>query len=220
MDHILADLYHHCVMPHLSEIELDSNASGSTTFWGLQTTLVDKMLTSIHLDRTSTFWDLGCGVGNITVQVSLQTGCQSFGLELAPHRVRIAKALVDKYKTAIKMWGFSAGNISIELGDLHNDEFWDHIKTAGLILVNNLVFEPAANHILWGKLQSIKLGASVVVLKQLEVKQGGELAHGVTSSGEDTSFSIRTIQSVENRLGRNQAFYIYQKVREGDFTAA
>jgi hypothetical protein len=220
INHILADLYHRCVMPHLSEIQLDSNASGSTkevTFLGLQSTFVDKMLTSVHLHKTSTFWDLNCGVGNIAVQVNLETGCQSFGLELVPLRVRIAKALVDEYKTACTMWGFSTEDIGIELGDLHNDEFWDRIKTADLILLNNLVFEPVTDHIFWGKLQSIKLGASVVVLKQLEIKQGGELAHGVTSSGEDTSFSIRSIQSVD---GHNAAFYIYRKVKEGDCTVA
>ena len=86
-DHILADLYRRCVVPHLSEIQLDTNISGSTkevTYGELHSTFVDKILTSIHLDKTSTFWDLGCGVGNITLQVNLQTGCQSFGLEIVP----------------------------------------------------------------------------------------------------------------------------------------
>ena len=114
------------------------------------------------------------------------------------------------------MWGFPVGNIGIEHGDLRDDQFWDCIKTVDLILVNNQVFEPATDHILWGKLQSIKLGASVVVLKQPEVnKQGGKLAHGV-SSGEDTGFSIRSIQSVGNQVswhGHSQMFHIYQKVK-------
>jgi hypothetical protein len=61
-----------------------------------------------------------------------------------------------------------------------------------------------------------------VVLKQLEVdKRGGKLAHGVTSSGEDTSFSITSIESVENQVswhGHSQIFYIYRKVKEGKFS--
>lgn len=43
--------------------------------------------------RNTEFWDLGSGIGNVVIQVALQVGCPSYGVEIQRHNHEVATEL-------------------------------------------------------------------------------------------------------------------------------
>ena len=41
--------------------------------------------------------DLGCGIGNVVLQVAAQTGCEAYGIEINETPCKIAKRQLKEY---------------------------------------------------------------------------------------------------------------------------
>ena len=94
------------------------------------------------LPPSGNFLDLGCGVGNVVAQASLQTGCRSYGIECMETPARIASRMLPQFKARCRMWGVNVGEIELEHGDMLKSKRVDElIPQADVVLVNNKVFD-------------------------------------------------------------------------------
>ncbi|KAJ7148850.1 histone methylation DOT1, partial [Mycena filopes] len=103
---------------------------------------------TVHLKERSLFLDLGSGVGNIVMQVSLQTGCRGYGIELRPPVAALAHSLLTNFLEHCGMWGLRAGQIDLEQDDIClSRRLPSLLSQADLVLVNNKAFEqPRESH--------------------------------------------------------------------------
>lgn len=80
----------------------------------------------------------------MVLQVSLETGCKSFGIEIQPLAAGIAREQLEQFKTRCRMWGVRMGDVELEEGDMLKSKRVDElIAKADVVLINNKVFEGA-----------------------------------------------------------------------------
>jgi H3 lysine-79-specific histone-lysine N-methyltransferase len=46
--------------------------------------------------------DLGCGIGNVVLQVAAQTGCEAYGIEIMETPCKFAKRQLKEYAARMK----------------------------------------------------------------------------------------------------------------------
>jgi cyclopropane fatty-acyl-phospholipid synthase-like methyltransferase len=73
---------------------------------------VDLLLSYLHLDRSSTVLDLGCGPGLITNYIHNKTGCEIVGIDNSNHAIEYAK---NRFESRLNKIRF----IEKEMQDLH-----------------------------------------------------------------------------------------------------
>ena len=96
------------------------------------------------MNADSLFIDLGSGVGNTVCQVTLETGCKSFGVELLNTPACVAQTQLQQLKIRCKMWGISLGDVELEHNDMLKSKRVDELLSkADVVLVNNKVFDEA-----------------------------------------------------------------------------
>lgn len=64
--------------------------------------LVKDFLAKVQLTSKSVFMDLGCGIGNVVLQVAAQTGCESIGIEIMELPAKFAKRQLKEYAARMK----------------------------------------------------------------------------------------------------------------------
>lgn len=118
------------------------------------------------LGPDSVFVDLGSGVGNLLIQIALQTGSEAYGCEMMKAPSEIAWQQVEEAKKRWKMWGLCAGNLEALQGDFSEDDRVRQIlRKADVVLVNNYAFTAPTNDGLSWQFLDLKDGAQVVSLK-------------------------------------------------------
>lgn len=121
-------------------------------------------LTSLGPD--SVFVDLGSGVGNLLIQVALQTGSQAYGCEQMAAPSALARAQVNEAQHRWKMWGLRGAPTEAWEGDFgESTEVRDVLRRADVILVNNYAFTARTNDKLSLLFLDLKDGAHIVSLK-------------------------------------------------------
>lgn len=119
-----------------------------------------------HLNSKSVFVDLGSGVGNVVLQAALQTGAESWGIEIMQNPCEFANAQAEELKARARLWGLSMGPVNLLTGDfLESPEIDRILQLADVILVNNKVFPQHLNVHLLDKFLDLKEGAKVVSLE-------------------------------------------------------
>lgn len=181
---LVEETYQRCVGPHVLSLR-NYEAFSSETYGELMPSLVSEIIRHTGLREDSLFLDLGCGVGNVVLQASLQTGCKSFGIEIMPAPAGIARDQLEQLKIRARMWGVKMGEVEIEEGDmLRSERVVKLMSEADVVLVNNKVFkesrestrsrglcrherltEHAVNECIRPKFLDLKEGAIVVSLK-------------------------------------------------------
>ncbi|KAI4519278.1 histone methylation protein DOT1-domain-containing protein [Schizophyllum commune] len=162
---ILEENYQRNVGPFVPQLR-QYEAFSSKVYGELMPSLVYEMLKHTRLDENSLFLDLGCGVGNVVAQASLQTGCRSYGIECMETPARIASRMLPQFKARCRMWGVNVGEIELEHGDMLKSKRVDElIPQADVVLVNNKVFDDWLNENLRPKFLDLKEGAIVISLR-------------------------------------------------------
>ncbi|PCH33057.1 DOT1-domain-containing protein [Wolfiporia cocos MD-104 SS10] len=162
---IVDETYQRAVGPHVAELKRYS-AFSSEVYGELMPSFVAQIIATTGLGSDSLFVDLGSGVGNVVLQASLQTGCQSFGVEIMPDPAKIARSQLEQCKMRCRMWGVSMGEVELEEGDMLKSKRVDElVPKADVVLVNNKVFLESLNEAIRPKFLDLKEGAVVVSLK-------------------------------------------------------
>ncbi|OCK80503.1 DOT1-domain-containing protein [Lepidopterella palustris CBS 459.81] len=161
---ILAQVYQRTVSPkaHLLRKVKDK----AQTYGELLPPFVHTIFHQTHLTSNSVFVDLGSGVGNVVLQAALQTGAESWGIEIMATPCEFATAQAKELEARARLWGLSMGPVKLLTGDfLESEEIDKVLRRADVVLVNNKVFPQELNRALLDKFLDLKEGAKVVSLE-------------------------------------------------------
>ena len=138
---LVEETYQRCVGPQVHTLR-NYEAFSSETYGELMPSLVSEIIRHTGLHRDSLFLDLGCGVGNVVLQASLQTGCRSFGIEVMPAPAGMARDQLEQLRIRARMWGVNMGEVELEEGDMLKSERVARLMSgADVVLINNKVFK-------------------------------------------------------------------------------
>jgi len=138
---LIDETYQRCVGPQVHTLR-NYEAFSSETYGELMPSLVSDIIRRTGLGEDSLFLDLGCGVGNVVLQASLQTGCRSFGIEIMATPAGLAREQLEQLKVRARMWGVNMGEVEFEEGDmLKSERVAKLMSEADVVLINNKVFK-------------------------------------------------------------------------------
>jgi H3 lysine-79-specific histone-lysine N-methyltransferase len=113
--------------------------------------------------ENQTFLDLGSGIGNVVLQVAMQTRCKSYGIELLEIPHMFARAQLAEYRARMLMYGRAATTIHLSKGDfLESERVHKIIKRVDILFVNNYAFESDVNHRLMQLFLEMREGAVII----------------------------------------------------------
>ncbi|KAG2050153.1 DOT1-domain-containing protein [Suillus hirtellus] len=162
---IIDETYQRSVGPHALKLNR-YEAFSSEVYGELMPSFTSDIIAATRLHKDSLFMDLGCGVGNVLVQASLETCCRSYGIEVMPTPAEVGRGQLRQMKKRCRMWGLSMGEVELEEGDmLTSQRVTELLPQADVVLVNNKVFQQSLNEALRPRFLDLKEGAIVVSLK-------------------------------------------------------
>jgi H3 lysine-79-specific histone-lysine N-methyltransferase len=110
--------------------------------------------------------DLGSGVGNVVLQVALEAGCKSFGIEVQDGPAKLAETFKDDFHKRCSMWSVHMAEVELVHGDmLASPRVQQLLQVADVVLVNNKVFGAELNGQIRPMFLELKEGAQVVSLE-------------------------------------------------------
>jgi [histone H3]-lysine79 N-trimethyltransferase len=137
---VVEEAYQRTVGPNVSSLHA-YEAFSSHVYGELMPTFISDIVTATRLRPGKLLLDLGCGVGNVCIQASLQSGCDSYGIEILPAPAKIARGQLEHFRKRVRMWGLTMGNVELEEGDmLQSTRVNELMSKADVVLVNNKVF--------------------------------------------------------------------------------
>ncbi|KAI9651937.1 MAG: Nucleosomal histone H3-Lys79 methylase [Alyxoria varia] len=192
VDRILNQVYVRTVSPRV-EILRKYQPFSNNTYGELLSPFCSEIFRKTRLDSSSVFLDMGSGVGNVVLQAALETGAESYGIEIQPNACELAGAQASEFPARCRMWGIAPGSVHLLQGDfMDNEELRTILPRADVILVNNQAFDPELNMSLTYLFLDVKEGARIVSLK--------DFANG--------KLNERTRDSVVNSLDtRKETYY-------------
>ncbi|KAF2744958.1 S-adenosyl-L-methionine-dependent methyltransferase [Sporormia fimetaria CBS 119925] len=157
---ILAQVYLRTVSPHAHKLRRVKDKE--TTYGELLPPFIHTLFSQTSLNSTSTFVDLGSGVGNVVLQSALQTGATSYGIEILSTPADFATKQARELRARAKLYNISLGPMTLLHGSfLESPEIDTVLQTADVVLVNNKVFDLQTNTNLLNKFLDLKIGAKV-----------------------------------------------------------
>ena len=79
-----------------------SAAFSNNVYGEINPSLVKEFITKTNINSDSVFMDLGCGIGNVVLQVAAQTGCEAYGIEIMETPCKFAKRQLKEYAARMK----------------------------------------------------------------------------------------------------------------------
>ena len=141
VERIIDETYQRAVGPHVHRLTR-YEAFSSEVYGELMPTFVSDIIRATGLREDMLFLDLGAGVGNVVLQVALETGCRAYGIEIMPEPAAIGRGQLEQFRMRCRMWGVRMGEVELEQGDMLKSEKVDKlVKEADVVLVNNKVFQ-------------------------------------------------------------------------------
>ena len=209
---ILAQVYSRTVSPHAHLLRRVKEKA--TTYGELLPPFIHNIFHQTSLTSSSVFVDLGSGVGNVVLQSALQTGAESWGIEIMDTPASFALKQASELRARARMWNIRLGPIHLIHGDIFDNAQIDEVlRRADVVLVNNKVFPQALNGRLLDKFLDLKQGARVVSLESFTPpsRQGVRNEQNVAMLFEEERFESGT-QSV-SWAGESVDYFIARKVR-------
>lgn len=143
---IIDETYQRSVGPHALKLNR-YEAFSSEVYGELMPSFTSDIIAATGLHKDSLFMDLGCGVGNVLVQASLETCCRSYGIEVMPTPAEVGREQLRQMKKRCRMWGLSMGEVELEEGDmLTSMRVTELLPQADVVLVNNKVFQQSRQY--------------------------------------------------------------------------
>ncbi|KDQ19819.1 hypothetical protein BOTBODRAFT_378872 [Botryobasidium botryosum FD-172 SS1] len=165
---IVEECYHRSVGPRVDELRKYVPFS-DCVYGELNAPFVSDIVYRTGLAPGKNFVDLGCGVGNCLVQASLQSGCNSKGIELQPIPSALGAVQLEQYHHRLRMWGLSSGPIELVPGDFcEHESVREWMKTADVVLVNNYAFSAQLNERLSLLFLDLPENAKVISLRPFQ----------------------------------------------------
>ncbi|KAL0058070.1 Nucleosomal histone H3-Lys79 methylase [Marasmius tenuissimus] len=163
---VVEQVYGKCVSPCLQTV------SGYTPFskevYGeFRPAFINEIMEKVvTITQDSVVLDLGCGVGQVVMQIVLSKLCSGYGIELREDLTVIAQDLLEQALLHAQLWGITPGSMKVYAGDLTEDRrVLDLLHLSDLVIVNNHEFPPDLNEDIAQLLVKHTKSSCVVVTK-------------------------------------------------------
>ncbi|KAJ2746764.1 Nucleosomal histone H3-Lys79 methylase [Coemansia sp. BCRC 34301] len=163
--HIIEQIYNRIVAPTVGSLR-QYKAFSNNVYGEILPTLVNEFIDRTHITHTSSFVDLGCGIGNVVLQVAAQTGCNASGIEIMKVPARFAKRQVREFEHRMRLYKLQHGSVQVWRGDFcESPNVQALLPNADVLLVNNYAFDSALNQHLLQLFLDLKEGTKIISLK-------------------------------------------------------
>ncbi|KAJ2782382.1 Nucleosomal histone H3-Lys79 methylase [Coemansia javaensis] len=164
--HIIEQIYNRIVAPTVDMLR-QYKAFSNNVYGEILPTLVGEFIGRTGIGRESTFVDLGCGIGNVVLQVAAQTGCAAYGIEIMKVPVRLAERQAREFERRMRLYALGGrGSARIWHGDFcESADVQRLLPRADVVLVNNYVFDSRLNQNLMQLFLDLPEGARIISLK-------------------------------------------------------
>jgi H3 lysine-79-specific histone-lysine N-methyltransferase len=185
LQRICMQCYTRQVSPHLDGLK-KYTAFSSTVYGELLFPFLSKLFVDMGFCPSTTFVDLGCGVGNCIIQAAGETGCTAIGIEIQDHAAHLATSQITEFERRMRTWGLSHGQITFLHGDiLTHGSVPGVIQKADVVLCNNYAFTAELNDALLRLFLDLREGARIISLKSfIPVGKDGRVRGGRGGVGE------------------------------------
>ncbi|KAG2222915.1 hypothetical protein INT45_013546 [Circinella minor] len=170
--HILYQVYSRTVAPQADALN-NYQAFSNNVYGEINPILVKQFITKTKLNSHSVFMDMGCGIGNVVLQVAAQTGCEAYGIEIMEVPCKCAKRQLKEYAARMKAWRLPTGKIHFRHGDfldVGSSDMYETLKRTDVLLVNNYAFDWETNHSLAQLFLDLNEGTKIISLKSFVPK--------------------------------------------------
>ncbi|KAF9436721.1 Nucleosomal histone H3-Lys79 methylase [Entomortierella beljakovae] len=163
--HILQQVYSRTVASRASKLN-QYEAFSNNVYGEILPILTNEFIQRSKLNNTKVFVDLGCGIGNVVLQVALQTGAESYGVEIMDTPAKFAKKQAREFEARCRAYGLDHGSVTMIHGDfLDTPGLPGILARADVVLVNNYAFNSALNQSLLQLFLDLKEGCKIISLK-------------------------------------------------------
>lgn len=154
--------------------------------------VINDIIKRLSIKENQTFLDLGSGIGNVVLQVAMQTRCKSYGIELLEIPHSFARAQLAEYRSRMSMYGRTASTVHLSKGDFLEDERVSKIiGRVDVVFVNNYAFESDMNHRLMQLFLSMREGATIISFRPFR-----PVDYKITQHNMNGIASILTVEKV------------------------
>ncbi|KAH9820663.1 histone methylation protein DOT1-domain-containing protein [Melampsora americana] len=169
---ILGQAYERRIGPKIEMVK-EYETWSSNVYGELKPKFVSDLVHLVGLKPGQVFVDLGSGVGNIVMQVVLETGCVGVGFENMSSCCQLAdEQMKEVIGRCQKYWGVSLGQpLLIEADFTKDPRVGEWLKQADVVLVNNQVFTPSLNESLTLLFLDLKDSTKIISLKPFVPKE-------------------------------------------------
>ncbi|KAI8595582.1 histone-lysine N-methyltransferase, H3 lysine-79 specific [Dissophora ornata] len=163
--HILQQVYSRTVAARAAKLN-QYEAFSNNVYGEILPILTKEFIQRTKLDQSKVFVDLGCGIGNVVLQVALQTGAESYGVEIMETPAKFSKKQAKEFEARSRAYGLHHGPVSMIQGDfLDTPGLPGILARADVVLVNNYAFNSALNQSLLQLFLDLKEGCKIISLK-------------------------------------------------------
>ncbi|KAJ2450280.1 Nucleosomal histone H3-Lys79 methylase [Coemansia sp. RSA 2424] len=163
--HVIEQIYNRIVAPTVGSLR-QYKAFSNNVYGEILPTLVNEFIDRTNITHTSTFVDLGCGIGNVVLQVAAQTGCNASGIEIMKVPARFAKRQAREFEHRMRLYKLRHGSVQVWRGDFcESSNVQALLPKADVLLVNNYAFDSALNQHLLQLFLDLKEGTKIISLK-------------------------------------------------------
>jgi H3 lysine-79-specific histone-lysine N-methyltransferase len=85
-----------------SPLTLPSIAFSNHVYGEINSILIKEFIERTKISSKSVFIDMGCGIGNVVLQVAAQTACEAHGIEIMETPCKLAKLQLKEYATRMR----------------------------------------------------------------------------------------------------------------------
>lgn len=170
--HILYQVYSRTVARQADALN-NYQAFSNNVYGEINPILVKDFIIKTGVNSESVFMDMGCGIGNVVLQVAAQTGCEAYGIEIMETPCKFAKRQLKEYAARMKAWRLPTGKIHFRHGDFLDvaaNDLYSTLKRSDVLLVNNYAFDAATNQALAQLFLDLKEGTKIISLKSFVPK--------------------------------------------------
>ncbi|KAL0058588.1 Nucleosomal histone H3-Lys79 methylase [Marasmius tenuissimus] len=143
IDNVVEQVYGKCVSPHLRTVK-EYTAFSKEVYGEFRPPFIHEILEKVvTITQESVVLDLGCGVGQVVMQIVLSKLCSGYGIELREDLTEIAQDLLEQALLHAQLWGITPGSMKVYSGDFTEDRrVPDLLHKSDLVIVNNHEFPP------------------------------------------------------------------------------
>ncbi|KAJ1654381.1 Nucleosomal histone H3-Lys79 methylase [Dispira simplex] len=165
VSHILYQTYSRTVAPNAESLT-NYEAFSNQVYGEVNASLVHEFIRQTHLQHDQVFVDMGCGIGNVVLQIAAEVGCEAHGIEIMTQPGQFAMRQAVEFESRMRLYGLPHGSVELHTGDfLSHSGIHATLGRAHVVLVNNYAFSSQLNQQLLQLFLDLEEGTQIISLK-------------------------------------------------------